>query len=168
MNKNQGIVLLYAVLMVSIVLTVSLSLLNITLKQIILSATNRDSKIAYYAADSALQCAMYWDSFAEIAGSAVYPFGSFDDDTGNFVAPVGTQQIICFSQPPADISFDSSAQKSSLSINFGSQGQAEVTVTKGNDLNGIESGRTLIEVNGYNIADQSSLRRLQRTLTARY
>jgi len=58
-NKKQGVVLLFAVLMVSIVLTISLSLLNITFKQIILTAVNKESQTAHFVALSALDCALF-------------------------------------------------------------------------------------------------------------
>ncbi|MBI4136235.1 MAG: hypothetical protein HY481_01655, partial [Candidatus Vogelbacteria bacterium] len=53
-NNNRGVALLYAVLLVSVVLTISLSLLNITFKQIVLSAVSRDSQIAHFNAWSAV------------------------------------------------------------------------------------------------------------------
>ena len=56
LNKNGGVALLYAVLLVSIVLTISLSLLNITFKQIVLTAVSRDSQIAHFNAWSAVDC----------------------------------------------------------------------------------------------------------------
>ncbi len=62
-NYNQsGVVLLYAVLMVSIVLTISLSLLNISFKQIILSAVGQESQRAHFFAGGALDCATFINS----------------------------------------------------------------------------------------------------------
>lgn len=60
-NKKQGVVLLYAILLVSIVLTISLSLLNITYKQIILTAVSKESQVAHFTALSALDCAYFTD-----------------------------------------------------------------------------------------------------------
>ena len=94
-NKKQGVVLLYAVLMVSIVLTISLSLMNITYKQIILTAVGRESQIAHFTALSALDCAYFTDrSFRDNNGddTSPNPFGKFtfsesgvtlDPPTGN-------------------------------------------------------------------------------------
>ncbi len=62
-NKNQGVVLLYAVLLVSIVLTISLSLLNITYKQIILTAVSKESQVANFVALSVLDCAKFTNTF---------------------------------------------------------------------------------------------------------
>src|SRR3989344_9069711 len=79
-NKKRGVVLLYAVLMVSIVLTISLSLLNITYKQIVLTAVSRESQVAHFTALSALDCAYFADrSFRDSSGDDTLPnpFGRF-------------------------------------------------------------------------------------------
>ncbi len=59
-KSNRGFVLLYAVLVSSIVITVGLLLANILLKQLVIASTARDAKIAYYAADSGRDCALFW------------------------------------------------------------------------------------------------------------
>lgn len=81
-NKNQGVAILYAVLLVSIVLTVSLSLLNISYKQIILTAVNRDSQLAHFNAWSAVDCILrknraYSEPFPSINEMDGNPFGYF-------------------------------------------------------------------------------------------
>ncbi|MBI2482054.1 MAG: hypothetical protein HYV76_00580 [Candidatus Vogelbacteria bacterium] len=60
LKLNYGFVLLYAVLVSSIVITVGLLLANILLKQLVIAATARDAKIAYYAADAGRDCALFW------------------------------------------------------------------------------------------------------------
>ena len=60
-NKQKGFTLLYAVLVSSIVLSASLSIINIALKQHKLAALSRESKIAFYAANTGIDCALYWN-----------------------------------------------------------------------------------------------------------
>ncbi len=50
-----------AVLISSLLLSIGLSLSNILLKQLVFSTTGRESQIAFYAADSGAECALYWD-----------------------------------------------------------------------------------------------------------
>ncbi len=69
-SRQAGIVILLAVLLVSIVLVVSLSLLNIVFKQLVLSATARESQLAFFAADGGHDCARYWDIFANLDSSS--------------------------------------------------------------------------------------------------
>src|SRR3989344_4309903 len=61
-SKQQGVVILYAVLLVSVILAINLGIFNITYRQILLSSVARESEIAFFAADSGRHCAMFWDS----------------------------------------------------------------------------------------------------------
>jgi Tfp pilus assembly protein PilX len=61
MTQQKGYTLLFAVLVTSIVLGVSISILSISRKEFILSASARESQFAFYAADSGLECAAYHD-----------------------------------------------------------------------------------------------------------
>ncbi len=70
---TTGFVLLYAVLLVSIVLTVSLSLYNITFRQLVLASTAQESAKAFYLTDAGRQCLRYWNSQPD----ASHPFGVF-------------------------------------------------------------------------------------------
>jgi hypothetical protein len=63
-NTRSGFTLLVAVLVVSIVLAIGLSILTITLKEYILSGVARDSAIALNAADAGMECGLYWDRSA--------------------------------------------------------------------------------------------------------
>ena len=59
--KKRGFVLLIAVLVASLMLVLASSMFNLVQKEIILSSLGRDSQYAFYTADSALECALYWD-----------------------------------------------------------------------------------------------------------
>lgn len=79
-NKKQGIVLFVAALVAAIVLAIGIGTLNITLKELTLSAIGRESQVAFDAADAGLDCALFWDirqgltttynTFATSSGSA--------------------------------------------------------------------------------------------------
>ncbi len=60
-QKQKGFTLFVAVITASIVLAIGISILSIMLKELTLSSTVRDSRIAFYAADAGLECAQYWD-----------------------------------------------------------------------------------------------------------
>src|SRR3989338_5580655 len=60
-KTEHGFVLLYAVLVASIALSIGLSLYCITIKELIISSSSRDSQLAFYAADAGAECALYWD-----------------------------------------------------------------------------------------------------------
>lgn len=50
-----------AALVSSIVLAVGAAIFGIAQKQVMLSAIGRDSQFAFYAADTAAECALFWD-----------------------------------------------------------------------------------------------------------
>jgi len=61
-NKNQkGFALLVAVIFMSVMLTLGLALSSLGYKQVILASTAIRSQYAFYAADAALECALYAD-----------------------------------------------------------------------------------------------------------
>jgi len=60
-RASRGFTLLLAALVSSIVLAVGAAIFGIAQKQVLLSAIGRDSQFAFYAADTAAECALYWD-----------------------------------------------------------------------------------------------------------
>ena len=58
---SRGFTLLLAALVSSIVLAVGAAIFGIAQKQILLSSIGRDSQFAFYAADTAAECALFWD-----------------------------------------------------------------------------------------------------------
>lgn len=59
-KNNLGFTLLFASLIVSLILSVGIAIANITLAQLTLSTAGRESQIALYNADTALECALYY------------------------------------------------------------------------------------------------------------
>lgn len=60
-NNRRGFTLFIAVLVIGIILAIGLSILNITLKEYLLSGVVRESAVALDAADAGMECALYWD-----------------------------------------------------------------------------------------------------------
>lgn len=76
-NNKRGFTLLFAVLVSIMILAVGASIINIALKQVILSGSGRESQFAFYAANTGLECALYWDLNGTIVddnGNAEYVF----------------------------------------------------------------------------------------------
>ena len=75
--KQRGFTLLLATLVASIVLTVAASIFSIAKKQAELASLSQQSQYAFYAADTAAECALFWDSqynyFASTTPSATLP-----------------------------------------------------------------------------------------------
>lgn len=72
-NKNQsGFALLMALVVVSVVVSIGLTVLELSLKQIRLSTNSRESETAFHATNAGLECARYW----RIASSVAIEAGS--------------------------------------------------------------------------------------------
>lgn len=170
LNKQSGVAILFAILLVSIVLTVGLTLLNITLRQLLLSSLARESQFAFYSSDSARNCARYLDSLDNS------PFGHFALSGGNleFVPPSAPiSSNACGEGVPVNngvcvVGVNDSCV-STFTVKFtdpvGKDTCADVVVTKYTDPNppsGAEEayetlGKTKIEVRGYNNYDTTGL-----------
>lgn len=61
-KNNKGYTLIFAVIISALVLSVGVSILNISKKEFLLASSARESAVAFYAADSGLGCAAYHDS----------------------------------------------------------------------------------------------------------
>ena len=70
-KNNSGFAMLFTVLVVSLILAISISISNVTFKQTLLSSLAKDSQIAFYEADAAMECAFYYD-FTE----QLFPLGT--------------------------------------------------------------------------------------------
>ncbi|HEY4487602.1 MAG TPA: hypothetical protein VI483_02450 [Candidatus Paceibacterota bacterium] len=60
-KEQKGFTLLLAALVASVVLSIGSAVFSIALKQVALSSVGRNSQFAFYAADTAAECALYWD-----------------------------------------------------------------------------------------------------------
>lgn len=60
-TPQRGFTLLIAIILATVSLVVGLALADIAYKQIVLSSVAKSSQIAFYRADSAMECALYYD-----------------------------------------------------------------------------------------------------------
>ncbi len=61
-KTQRGFTLLLAVLIGSILIAIGSAIFNILSKEIILSSSGRESQFAFFAADTGIECALYWDA----------------------------------------------------------------------------------------------------------
>jgi type II secretory pathway pseudopilin PulG len=60
-SKEKGVAILFAVLVAVLLVSIAATIVSIALRQTILSSTGRESQIAFYTANTAMECALYWD-----------------------------------------------------------------------------------------------------------
>lgn len=86
LHASRGFTLLLAALVASVVLSIGSAVFSIALKQVALSSVGRNSQFAFYAADTAAECALYWDlrhqAFATSTDSNPLNSIACDDERG--------------------------------------------------------------------------------------
>ncbi len=154
-SPSRGFTLLIAVILTSVLLSVGLALLDVAYKQVVLSSTAKQSQTAFYAADSALECALYWD---QQRGAFAYgaPLSSI----------TCTGQSIAVSPP----SVTNGVQKTTFSVPCPGGNTALVEIYKGNGVTSCNAGgrSTCIYANGYNSCSAANPRRIERGLKVVY
>lgn len=78
-NTSAGFTLFVAVLVSSLLLAVGFSIGTIVLKQLTIAGGGGGSQVAFYAADSAIECATYWDR--KKADGTTWTIGPFSTST---------------------------------------------------------------------------------------
>ncbi len=175
-NKQKGFALLMAVIVTSTLLLISFSLSDISFKELILSSAGRDSQIAFYAADSGVECAMFWDVRNPLGSNGASAFSTstahiincsgrsiFTDSVPNVpTVPTETPTVVggSFASTPPDVSiFVIDLDILPLDGLFNGP-CAIVRVKKEQWVNGF--GATTITSRGYNTCDRNSSTRLER------
>ncbi len=123
-TTEKGFALLMTLIVVGVVLSVGVSMLDLSIKQVRLTSNAKDSEIAFHAANAGVECARYWRRVESVdmeAGSAISPscFGVGPDgavDIDNPVAPT-----ISVGAP------DGEAYFYSYKFNWGATGQERCT-----------------------------------------
>lgn len=84
LQKNKGFVILFSMLISSLILLITAGIFNVVQKDVVLSSYARESQRAFYAADSALECALYSDLIGvRLDGSSSTPRTPFTANPGN-------------------------------------------------------------------------------------
>lgn len=148
---NQGFTLFIAIVVTGVVLLVATSIISLAFKQSLISNSGKESQVAFYAADTAMECALYWDVH-NLTGESAFATSTTSTVTCNQDANnTGNQWTV-----------GGSSVSTMSNITFLPEAFcATVTVTKN------ANGTTLIEAKGYNTC-AASARRVERAVRASY
>lgn len=151
-KKSKGFALLFAVLAASVLLSIGLSIFNLTVKELSLSSYSRESQFSFYAADSGAECGLYWD----IKGNSGTTFATSSTDAS------GASSILCGNQtlPLTVVSSDLHDETITFSMPLNDASNenycALVTVAK-TDPGDTGLSSTVISSRGYNVCNSSAL-----------
>jgi hypothetical protein len=182
-NPQKGFTILVAVVTAGILLIIAMSIGGIALKEQMLSTANKESQIAFYAADTGMECALYWDQKMGVFSPNTDPAsGDITNPAANSIATI-TCGGNTFSTDPVNIISSSpnkeyrySFKMSNIPVEGGPASTcAIVTVVKDSDDDGTVNGQvreptktyTDIYSYGYNTCGPS-LTRLERGIEGHY
>jgi len=158
---NRGFAMLFSVLISSLLVVIGLSIFNITLKELTISTSARESQVAFYAANSGLECALYWD-----LQKGAFATSTDDISRATLISAVCNGVTVNNTVNPHNA--DSATTKFEFKINDPNDLNgpcANVTVTKTPGSPTAEKMTTVIESRGKNICSASG-RRVERGLKA--
>lgn len=152
---NKGFVLLFAVMLSSVILAITLGVANIAVKEIKFGTSAKETNEAFFAADTGVECALINDK----------------DSSNSFVSSGGSGVVNCFgTNVPLSGSFPS---WSFVVSGFGSDSDdcAVVTIYK-DAVSSPPNVRTFIVSKGYNFGNSacvsSSPNRIERQVEVSY
>lgn len=100
----KGFTIFFAMLVGSLALSVGFAIYDLTVREIDLSAAASQSQYAIYAADTGVECALYWDSKAPSLNGAPSVFGTSTASTAfTGTANCNGQNIRANGTPPTPI-----------------------------------------------------------------
>jgi len=149
---NRGFTLLIAVLVSGILLSLGVAIYNIASKEVTLSSSGRESQFAFYAADSGVECALYWD---------------YQEDAFSTTSP---QQPTCAGSPVSDylVEYDSDLDIYTTTFGFSLNGSVTNPCTAVTVTRSFSPSRTTIVAAGYNTCVTTNPRRIERAIQVQY
>ncbi len=156
-DKKKGYAILFTLVVVSIISSISIGVANSVSKQLILSSLAHDSQMAFYAADTAAECALYASESSTVLlvlgglpgiVASGTPFDCGVDDNGNiFGIDVATLSPTVYT-----FNANTGLSGSCFSVNID-----QSLVPQKN-----------IEIKGYNTCDTNSQRQVERGILVEY
>jgi Tfp pilus assembly protein PilX len=151
-NRERGFTLFVALVVMATLLLISSGMISLAVRHTRLANVEKDSLKAFYAADTGMECALYWD-VKNPAGQSAFATSTGTTITCNQDASNSANQWVVGGTAVSTIT-----QITFLPDLY----CAKVTVTKNND------GTTVIESLGYNSCDSTNPRRVERAVRASY
>ena len=149
-TKEGGYAILFTVVIVGIISSITIGLSNAAYKQMILSSVARDSSTAFYESDIASECALYTDNL-------------------NNMTALSTDIPECssssLSMPPPTIIGNTTTYNINPLVPSGTDKCFRVIVTKTEDATAVS---TKIKSMGYNICDVVNIRTVERAVEVSY
>lgn len=175
-KKQAGFTMFFGVLIAGLALAIGAVIYDLVVRELALSQIAAQSQYAAYAADTAAECALYWDAKYNVSGKSFFP----SPWAASWTAPSGAAYT-CNSQNigtqlavAANVIQTATDATSTFQLYMDSGGDikkpcATVSVHKYYDtVSGTNIRRTVISADGFNTCMTAAPNRLQRSLFMMY
>jgi len=173
-NYKKGMTLFIAISVTIVSMLFTAAIANLTLKELILTQTGRDSQIAFYAANTGTECALYHDTEVGNGFNPPDPEGSFtvedvfcvdNDKMGiQMIRDPDPDKYIWRGKTFPDPNFYLNGENEENGPCFTLEIVKTATI-EGEEITKIE---TEIESRGYNTCNTGDSRRVERALRVNY
>lgn len=151
-RPQRGFALLLAVILASVALSIGLALLDVAYKQVVLASSAKQSQTAFYAADSVMECVLYYDQQQDTFDYSTEPTSGAISCNGQGVSYTATT--------------GASPRVTTLTVPCpAAQGGGTAGIAK---VYKSSNAATQIFTTGYNTCDASNTRRIERGLKVTY
>jgi len=157
-RSSRGFTLLLAVLISSILIALGSAIFDLVSKQILLSSAGRESQFAFYAADTGIECGLYWD-YVQNAFSSTSPMTQIS--CGGSTATVSRT----YTQSPPD---NPGHPREVSTFSFSYSGGATAPCTDVKVTKNYLPTQTMLESYGHNTCVLSDPARLERAIRVSY
>lgn len=161
--KNKGFTLFVAIVVMGTLLLIAAGIASLAVRQALISASGRESQLAFYAADTGIECALYWD--------VQNPAGFSAFSTSSPTSPIICNNKSMNFSPVVDGATGSGI--TTIKFDYTPTDPYCVTVTIRKEYVPFPTTptsviKTTIESKGYNTCDLSNPRRVERAVRATY
>ncbi len=173
--KSSGFTSLYAMLVASLLVSVGLSMAEIAIRETRLSSAGLGSQSAFFAADSGIECAIYWD-FKNPSGKSAFSTSTASTISCNGQSiSTNSQTVPTVPSVPSRVGGGTDTNPTSIFYLTFTGGTKPlpycviVTINKTqNSGPGPLAVKTKIESRGYNSCDTTNPRRVERAIRVQY
>ena len=176
-KDERGITLVIAITTMTLLLSISLSISNIVLRQIRITNINNASKPAFFTADSAMECAFYYDTKEILNGEGVNTnadfantiFGGMNINDVRTAVKCGNTDLLALTKVETTGGPSGKVYVTNFDVDYGGM-CAKVTVERSEVSTRIISRGYNTDATplGCNLADISKRRLVERGLTITY
>ncbi len=169
-NTKHAFTLLISILVGGIMLSIGFSLVSLSVKQVQLSSAGRESQFGFYAADSGIECALFWDNPARNTnGTSLFASTSLAETNikcGAYLPSPALPPFLNRSVNPMTASLTDDIL--TTTFEFRQRLTEPSSCTKVIVVKNDGTNQTTITSEGYNTCDPNSITRLQRAIKIEY